>query len=122
MPIKVEFNNSIIEFPDGMSQTEITEILQSEQAKLSASEISDLPNKTKQDYEDSYIKGRAKIGVGTGVSFLKSIGETALDTLSKGSGGQTWTEFGAEFSKNMRENQEEQVDKLTNLFGWINPI
>lgn len=121
MPIQVEFNNSIIEFPDGMSQSEITEILQSEQAKLSASEISDLPNKTKEDYEDNYIKGRAKIGVGTGVAFLQAIGETALDTLSKGSGGQTWTEFGAEFSKNMKENQEEQVDKLTNLFGWDKP-
>ena len=121
MTIEVQFHDEIIEFPDGTPDHVINEALQAEETKRAVPNITENPEITKQELEDSYILGRAKIGVGSGLSFLEAAGETAYDTLSKGYGGQTWTEFGAEFSKNLEENQRQQVDYLADLFSWDKP-
>jgi len=121
MAIKVDFYGEIIEFPDGTPDHVINKALRAEEAKIEESKISTDPATTEQELEDSYVQGRAKIGVGSGLSFLEAVGETAYDTLSEGYGGQTWTEFGSEFSNNFEENQREQVDFLADVFGWDKP-
>ena len=103
MNIQVDFHGEIIEFPEGTPDAVINEALQAEEAKTEVAKITAKPKVVEQELEDSYIQGRAKIGVGSGFSFLEAVGETAYDTLTKGYGGQTWTEFGAEFSKNFEE-------------------
>jgi len=121
MNIQVDFHGEIIEFPEGTPDAVINEALQAEEAKTEVAKITAKPKVVEQELEDSYIQGRAKIGVGSGFSFLEAVGETAYDTLTKGYGGQTWTEFGAEFSKNFEENQREQIDFLADTFGWDKP-
>ena len=129
--MKVNFEGQTYNFPDGTSQDEIFNFLDPQQSVESYTATTgdtfmygdrpDIGLEPTGQLEDSYLQGRAKIGVGGGVAFLKTLGETAFNTLSKGYGGETWTEFGSEWSKNFRENTEEQVEHLTNVFGWDKP-
>jgi len=132
MTIQVNFEGQTYNFPEGTSEEEIFNFLEPQENLESYTATTGdtfmygpeklaIGSEPTGQLEDSYLQGRAKIGVGGGVAFLKTLGETALDTLSKGSGGQTWTEFGEEWSKNFRENTEEQVEHLTNVFGWDKP-
>jgi len=126
MAIEVQFHDEIIEFPDGTPDSTINEALQAEETKFALSKLPPVDKETGEPLEDSYIQGRAKVGVGSGYAFLKTLGQTAYETLSQGStyateDAQTWTEFGNDFSKNMEQNQSEQVDFLADLFGWDKP-
>jgi len=124
MPINIEYNGKVVQFPDGTSEDVISNALRGEAAIEQNQEVASTtenPEKTEQNLEDSYIQGKFKQGVGSGYAFLKTLAETGYDTLSKGYGGQTWTQFGEEWTKNMDTNQKEQVDFLTDVFGWDKP-
>ena len=127
MSINVEFYDKIVQFPDGTSKETINNVLTEESNRLKTEEVpvqstaQNQPMEVKETLEDSYLQGRAKIGVGSGVAGFQAIADTAINTLSLGHNGQTWTEFGNDFMKNYREREEESVDFLARIFPWDKP-
>lgn len=123
--IEVQYKDKILKFPDGTPEREMLDAINNFEVQQTVPDISEDPKKVSknldENLEDSYIQGKLKQGVGSGVAFLQTAFETGYDTLSKGYGGQTWTEFGTEWGKNYEENQRNQVDFLSDLFGWDKP-
>jgi len=122
----VEYLGQNVEFPDGMSYEDMLTALQNDES-LNPQIKGDVG-----EYEEGYLQGRGKIGLGFIYSFGKAIGQNpvwskVLEDMTTVGGtnvldkpGVT-TELKEQFNTDFRKNEEDQVNFLTNLFGWDKP-
>ena len=122
----VIYKGQTVNFPDGMSEDAMRDALLNDES-LNLDISGDIG-----EYEEGFYQGKFKQGVGFSYSFLKSIVENPVwskvfEDMTTVGGTNVLdkpgvaTELKEQFKTDMRKNEEDQVNFLTNLFRWEKP-